>query len=101
MFPVLMGSGHHRASAGGVSISELQPSRSTPETPPGFSRISELQASRMLRNFLKRAVLLVVAEKLKYHRLKPGGVQVIFFSSSSCKIDTPPAEAWWCPKSSI
>jgi hypothetical protein len=41
-------------------------------------------------------LLQVVAEKLKYHRLKPDGVLVMVVPSRSSEIEGPPAKAWWC-----
>jgi len=38
----------------------------------------------------------LVAEKLKDHRLKPGGVNCFIESSCSYEIEGPPAKAWWC-----
>jgi len=38
-----------------------------------------------------------VVMKLKYHRLKPGGVCPGQGSSKcSYEIEVPPAKAWWC-----
>src|SRR6185295_10131286 len=39
-----------------------------------------------------------VAEKLKYHRLKPGGVRATKGVLCSRKVEVPPAKAWWCPR---
>jgi len=39
----------------------------------------------------------LVAKKLNYHRLKPGGVPCVCWSSCSREIELPPAEAGWCP----
>jgi len=68
------------------------------ETPPGFSRwyfnfsaISEGVPTEPNRRSFARAV------KLKYHRLKPGGVLVLVLPTHSCEIEGPPAKAWWCP----
>jgi len=43
-------------------------------------------------------MVLLVAVKLKHHRLKPGGVLSRFYGlACSCKVEAPPAKAWWCP----
>src|SRR6185295_2841947 len=65
--------GHHQASAGGTSTSSLN---TTPTTEIGP---------------------VLVAVKLKHHRLKPGGVRVFACPVASCEIDGPPAKARWCP----
>src|SRR5215470_20094638 len=63
---------HHRALAGGSSISQLQ--NNHPRlllTPPGFSRwFFNFLATKVCQNST-----FFLPEKLKYHRLKPGGVQ--------------------------
>src|ERR1044072_8973256 len=41
--------------------------------------------------------MICLARKLKYHRLKPGGVsQAVSDDLLSARIEVPPAEAWWC-----
>jgi hypothetical protein len=39
-----------------------------------------------------------VAQKLKYHRLKPGGVQKISAREVAQKLKYHRLKAWWCPK---
>jgi hypothetical protein len=42
---------------------------------------------------------LLVAMKLKNHRLKPGGVaEASGAVVGSCEVEGPPAKAWWCPE---
>src|SRR5262249_43072315 len=61
---------HHQASAGGALISQLANAANAHRTPPGFSRWYFNFTARE-RDYL---VVACVAIKLKYHRLKPGGV---------------------------
>jgi len=69
---------HHQALAGGTSTFQLQ---TTPlngsATPPGFSRwYFNFSASQSLV-VSQGLTRLFVAEKLKNHRLKPGGVAAV------------------------
>ena len=62
----------------------------------GLVRTSyDTQPTRVLEALVQRPRL--VAVKLKYHRLKPGGVRCASAVFPSCEIKVPPAEAWWCP----
>src|ERR1043165_4134572 len=63
---------HHQALAGGTSTSQLVMDVDEPKTPPGFSR--------WYFNFTATdfTSLISTPPKLKYHRLKPGGVQANF-----------------------
>ena len=42
-----------------------------------------------------------VVTKLKYHRLKPGGVRVTNKVLCSYKVEVPPAKAWGCPSDAL
>jgi hypothetical protein len=63
-------------------------------------RCLSLVAVKLKYHRLKSLVVFEVgcvwlAVKLKYHRLKPGGVVMSWLRLVSCKVEAPPAEAWW------
>ena len=80
-FPVLPG--HHQALAGGSSTSQLTLGGRCVEFRNGGATDS--------------VELRCLAKKLKYHRLKRGGVRAGDGSVSSYEIEVPPAKARWCP----
>src|ERR1043166_5101243 len=106
---------HHQASAGGSSISKLQTSNPKRWTPPGFSRwffnfkATNEQSEEVDTTRLQPVVLQLQSYKRAirrggHHQASAGGTSISKLTakasgdegSSSCKIETPPAEAWWC-----
>jgi len=57
----------------------------------------KLKYHRLKPGGVQRELLVAVVMKLKYHRLKPGGVQRELLCGCSYEIEVPPAKAW-CPE---
>ena len=75
---------HHQALAGGTSTSEL----------PNRPNLNKTRGASTFQ--LPNCADHKQAKKLKYHRLKPGGVRCAVAAVASFKVEVPPAKAWWC-----